>query len=137
MRMLLVLVGLLAVPVTGLAQDKVLKSGVAECVAANVASRAPIAACLQDAQAACGQYPGDDAQTVDCYVAAKAEWGDLIKDLLENDRKPSAKFVTHIDRCLSCLSCMTTCPSGVKLSEKNKLLAGMILLSIISFNSSC
>ena len=37
----------------------------------------------------------------------------LIKDLLENDRKPSAKFVTHIDRCLSCLSCMTTCPSGV------------------------
>ena len=37
----------------------------------------------------------------------------LIKDLLENERKPSAKFVTHIDRCLSCLSCMTTCPSGV------------------------
>ncbi len=37
----------------------------------------------------------------------------LIKDMLENDRVPSAEVVTHIDRCLSCLSCMTTCPSGV------------------------
>ena len=37
----------------------------------------------------------------------------LIKDMLENERKPDAKTVTHIDRCLSCLACMTTCPSGV------------------------
>jgi len=37
----------------------------------------------------------------------------LIKDMLENRREPSAKVVKHIDRCLSCLSCMTTCPSGV------------------------
>ncbi len=37
----------------------------------------------------------------------------LIKDMLENQRKPDAKVVKHIDRCLSCLSCMTTCPSGV------------------------
>lgn len=37
----------------------------------------------------------------------------LIKDMLENGRKPDAKTVTHIDRCLSCLACMTTCPSGV------------------------
>ena len=37
----------------------------------------------------------------------------LIKDMLENDRTPDAKTVQHIDRCLSCLSCMTTCPSGV------------------------
>ncbi|MBI4184529.1 MAG: glycolate oxidase subunit GlcF [Proteobacteria bacterium] len=37
----------------------------------------------------------------------------LIKDMLENERTPTAKVVTHIDRCLSCLSCMTTCPSGV------------------------
>lgn len=37
----------------------------------------------------------------------------LIKDMLENDRVPDAKTVKHIDRCLSCLSCMTTCPSGV------------------------
>lgn len=36
-----------------------------------------------------------------------------IKDMLENDRTPSAEVVKHIDRCLSCLSCMTTCPSGV------------------------
>ena len=37
----------------------------------------------------------------------------LIKDMLENDRPADEQTVTHIDRCLSCLSCMTTCPSGV------------------------
>jgi glycolate oxidase iron-sulfur subunit len=37
----------------------------------------------------------------------------LIKDMLENDRPASDEVVTHVDRCLSCLSCMTTCPSGV------------------------
>ncbi|MEE4188755.1 MAG: glycolate oxidase subunit GlcF [Roseobacter sp.] len=37
----------------------------------------------------------------------------LIKDMLENDRDPDAKTVKHIDRCLSCLACMSTCPSGV------------------------
>jgi glycolate oxidase iron-sulfur subunit len=37
----------------------------------------------------------------------------LIKDMLENNRPATADVVTHIDRCLSCLSCMTTCPSGV------------------------
>jgi glycolate oxidase iron-sulfur subunit len=37
----------------------------------------------------------------------------LIKDMLENDRKATAEVRFHLDRCLSCLSCMTTCPSGV------------------------
>ena len=37
----------------------------------------------------------------------------LIKDMLEADRPATAEVVKHIDRCLSCLSCMTTCPSGV------------------------
>jgi glycolate oxidase iron-sulfur subunit len=37
----------------------------------------------------------------------------LIKDMLEHDRPATADVVIHIDRCLSCLSCMTTCPSGV------------------------
>ncbi|MCX7558435.1 glycolate oxidase subunit GlcF [Sulfitobacter sp. F26204] len=37
----------------------------------------------------------------------------LIKDMLENAREPDEKTVKHIDRCLSCLACMTTCPSGV------------------------
>lgn len=36
-----------------------------------------------------------------------------IKDMLEGDKPASSKLVKHIDRCLSCLSCMTTCPSGV------------------------
>ena len=37
----------------------------------------------------------------------------LMKDMLENARRPDAQTVKHIDRCLSCLACMTTCPSGV------------------------
>ncbi|WP_337875241.1 glycolate oxidase subunit GlcF [Elioraea sp.] len=37
----------------------------------------------------------------------------LIKEMLEQDRPATAEIVPHIDRCLSCLSCMTTCPSGV------------------------
>ncbi|WP_378944092.1 glycolate oxidase subunit GlcF [Mesorhizobium sp. ANAO-SY3R2] len=37
----------------------------------------------------------------------------LIKDMLENGRAADKEIVTHIDRCLSCLACMTTCPSGV------------------------
>ena len=37
----------------------------------------------------------------------------LIKEMLEKDQPPTAEVVKHVDRCLSCLSCMTTCPSGV------------------------
>lgn len=37
----------------------------------------------------------------------------LIKDMLENGRPADAEVVKHIDRCLSCLACTTTCPSGV------------------------
>src|SRR6266568_3815288 len=37
----------------------------------------------------------------------------LIKDMLEHDRPATAEVVKHIDRCLSCLACMTTCPAGV------------------------
>ena len=37
----------------------------------------------------------------------------LIKDMLENQRRPGPETVKHVDRCLSCLSCMTNCPSGV------------------------
>jgi glycolate oxidase iron-sulfur subunit len=37
----------------------------------------------------------------------------LIKDMLENSRVPGPETVKHVDRCLSCLACMTTCPSGV------------------------
>src|SRR5947207_6819495 len=38
----------------------------------------------------------------------------LIKNMLEAGGPPGAETVKHIDRCLSCLACMTTCPSGVK-----------------------
>jgi glycolate dehydrogenase iron-sulfur subunit len=37
----------------------------------------------------------------------------LIKEMLEKDKPPTQAVVKHIDRCLSCLACMTTCPSGV------------------------
>ena len=37
----------------------------------------------------------------------------LIKDMIENNKPANEEIVKHIDRCLSCYSCMTTCPSGV------------------------
>jgi glycolate oxidase iron-sulfur subunit len=37
----------------------------------------------------------------------------LMKEMLEKEQKPTAEVVRHIDRCLSCLACTTTCPSGV------------------------
>lgn len=37
----------------------------------------------------------------------------LIKDMLEHGRPATAHVVRHLDRCLSCLACVTTCPSGV------------------------
>jgi glycolate oxidase iron-sulfur subunit len=37
----------------------------------------------------------------------------LAKDMLEKDRPADATTVKHLDRCLTCLACMTTCPSGV------------------------
>src|SRR5215204_1323027 len=37
----------------------------------------------------------------------------LMKDMLEGNKPSTPEIVKHIDRCLSCLSCMTTCPSGV------------------------
>jgi glycolate oxidase iron-sulfur subunit len=37
----------------------------------------------------------------------------MIKDMLEHNRPATPEVVKHVDRCLSCLSCMTTCPSGV------------------------
>jgi len=37
----------------------------------------------------------------------------LIKDMLENNKPANKKIAQHIDSCLSCYSCMTTCPSGV------------------------
>lgn len=37
----------------------------------------------------------------------------MIKEMLESGAPPSEQLTTHMDRCLTCLSCMTTCPSGV------------------------
>jgi glycolate oxidase iron-sulfur subunit len=37
----------------------------------------------------------------------------LIKEMLEHEQPATAEVVKHVDRCLSCLACMTTCPSGV------------------------
>ena len=42
---------------------------------------------------------------------------ELIREMLEKGGPPPASTVTHIDRCLSCLACTTTCPSGVDYAQ--------------------
>lgn len=37
----------------------------------------------------------------------------MMRDFLEQDSPPDPRLQYHLDRCLTCLSCMTTCPSGV------------------------
>jgi glycolate oxidase iron-sulfur subunit len=36
-----------------------------------------------------------------------------IQTMLESGASPAPETVKHVDRCLSCLACVTTCPSGV------------------------
>ena len=50
----------------------------------------------------------------------------LIKEMLEEQRPASAEVQTHVDRCLSCLSCMSTCPSGVDYMHLVDLARGYI-----------
>ena len=42
---------------------------------------------------------------------------ELIKAMLEAGGAPARETVTHVDRCLSCLACVTTCPSGVDYAQ--------------------
>ncbi len=42
---------------------------------------------------------------------------ELIRDMLETGGPPAPSTVTHVDRCLSCLACTTTCPSGVDYAQ--------------------
>ena len=42
---------------------------------------------------------------------------ELIREMLEAGGPPAPATVTHIDRCLSCLACVTTCPSGVDYAQ--------------------
>ena len=41
----------------------------------------------------------------------------LIKSLLEGEIAPDVHTAEHIDNCLGCLSCETTCPSGITYSH--------------------
>ncbi|AUH32260.1 glycolate oxidase subunit GlcF [Paracoccus tegillarcae] len=41
----------------------------------------------------------------------------LMKEMLESGRPADAKTALHLDRCLGCLACVTTCPSGVNYAQ--------------------
>jgi glycolate oxidase iron-sulfur subunit len=50
----------------------------------------------------------------------------MMKDMFEGGRDASAEVKLHVDRCLSCLSCMTTCPCGVDYMHLVDLARGHI-----------
>ncbi len=41
----------------------------------------------------------------------------MIQNMLESGKPPKASLVKNLDRCLTCRSCMTTCPSGVDYAQ--------------------
>jgi glycolate oxidase iron-sulfur subunit len=51
---------------------------------------------------------------------------DMMKDMFERDCDASDEVKLHVDRCLSCLSCMTTCPGGVDYMHLVDLARGHI-----------
>jgi len=44
-----------------------------------------------------------------------------IKDMLETGQGATPEIATHMDRCLSCFACVTTCPSGVDYKHLSDL----------------
>lgn len=50
----------------------------------------------------------------------------LIKEMLEQGRPADARTVKHLDRCLGCLSCTSTCPSGVDYAHLIELARGHV-----------
>jgi glycolate oxidase iron-sulfur subunit len=50
----------------------------------------------------------------------------LIRDMLESSEAPKPDVIKHLDRCLSCLSCTTTCPSGVDYMHLIDIARGVI-----------
>src|SRR5438034_6405104 len=44
----------------------------------------------------------------------------LIKEMLEKDRPATSEVVKHIDRCLSCLACMTTRSEERRVGKADK-----------------
>ena len=50
----------------------------------------------------------------------------MIRDMLESDAPPAPDVIKHMDRCLTCLSCTTTCPSGVDYMHLIDITRGVI-----------
>ena len=57
----------------------------------------------------------------------------LMKDMFEQDRAASPEVTHHVDRCLSCLSCMTTCPGGVDYMHLVDLARALASIGVLFF----
>src|SRR5213075_2356184 len=60
----------------------------------------------------------------------------LIKDMLEHGRAATADVVKHIDRCLSCLACMTTCTSSIMPASISRTHIPVLLSTVSCARSS-
>lgn len=100
------------------AQDKALKTGVAECVQANMNAKAPVATCLQDAVSNCTFHQAGSALELDCYRRAKDEWGALIMTLLDGfaDREEKFREIARIEAKYSVSRNIMNCARQMELN---------------------
>ena len=110
---------LLVLSVTGAqAQSTVLNGGVAECVQTNLATKTPIAECLNGAMSLCYSHPIGDPLGQECFVQAKDEWGEQIKDLLASfsDRPDDFRETARIEAKYSVTRNLMSCARQLELS---------------------
>ena len=102
-----------------LAQDSVLVPGFQTCLKENVATGAPTVECVMKAQSRCDALEAEPDRAMACYVDAKAEWGQMLQDLLESfsDQSQEIQQVVRIESKYSVIFNLMNCDLRMELSQ--------------------
>lgn len=100
-----------------LANEQVLKPGFEMCVEEAVKWGRPVVGCVGDAMSQCAEYPDGEAAQLVCYLSAKSEWGQKLKDLLStfSDREEELQEVVRIEAKYAVLRNLMNCDLRMEL----------------------